>query len=304
MKPDPPDFEVVVPVYRGRDKLVEFLDHVGPNTPTVVVDNSSAEDDLSGLVSQYPRSRYIDAGGNLGFSVAANLGASSATANYLVIMNPDTRPTEVALRELVGYLEAHPDVASCGAAGVDTTGGGAQPTFWRLLIHSLGLHLLLRRSGVFVSVRRGETLNVGWVSGSCMAIRRDAFEAVGGFDPAFFIYMSDFDLGKRLGDRGMRQVLLGDVVVPHDDGGSSDIPSVVTWERRGRAWVRFFRHWRSPPVALALSTVQVLALVSRTVLYGVTRQKRRAREMWTYSRAIVAEWIRPEIGLEERLPRK
>ena len=50
-----------------------------------------------------------------------------------------------------------------------------------------------------------------------MAIRREAFEAVGGYDPEYFIYMSDFDLGRRLQQAGYRQRILGDCVVPHDD---------------------------------------------------------------------------------------
>ena len=291
---DYPAFDVIVPVYRSRHVLGKFLEALDVSVPVILVDNSAGDEDLSDVIAQYPNVRYIDSGGNLGFSAASNLGAAASTAEYFVFMNPDTRPTVGSLSKLVGFLAENADVASCGAAGFDTTGGGAQPTMMRMLVHSLGLHRVFRLSGIFFAPRHSETLDVGWISGSCLAIRRSAFESVGGFDPTFFVYMSDFDLGNRLGRNGLRQVLRGDVVVAHDDGGSSDISSTVTWERRGRAWTHYLRRTRPVPSAVGITGLLVAGLAARTLLYAVTGQRMRAREMWTYLRSAIAEWMSPE----------
>ena len=291
---DNPAFDVIVPVYRSRHVLGRFLEGLDVSVPVILVDNSAGDEDLSDLIAHHPNVRSIDSGGNLGFSAASNLGAEASTADFFVFMNPDTRPTADSLSKLVGFLAEHDDVASCGPAGVDTSGGGAQPTMMRMLVHSLGLHRIFRFGGIYFFPRQSETLDVGWISGSCLAIRRSAFDAVGGWDPTFFIYMSDFDLGDRLDQTEMRQVLLGSVVVPHDDGGSSDLSSTVTRERRGRGWTIYFRHTHRMPYALGLSTLLVLGLAARALLYAVGGQQTHSREVWTYLRSAIAEWLKPK----------
>jgi len=129
-----------------------------------------------------------------------------------------------------------------------------------------------------------------------MAIRRKVYETIGGFDPAYFIYMSDFDLGLRLHQAGYRQVVLGDVVVPHDDGGSSDVPSSWTWRRRGCAWTRFLRRTHSLPSALGLSSLLVAGYAIRAVAYALTGRRARAQELGSYGLAVLQEWVSPDSG--------
>jgi N-acetylglucosaminyl-diphospho-decaprenol L-rhamnosyltransferase len=287
------DVEVILMVYRGQRVLGEFLDAVGTSMPVLLIDNSYHEEDLSDLLAAYPNVRRVDSGGNIGFSAAANLGARMSTATYLVFMNPDTQPSIKAISELVDYLKANPTVGACGAAGKGTAGGGAQPTARRILAHTIGLHKRSPLSGIYFQRLEDRPVDVEWVAGSCLAIRAEVFRDIGGFDPDYFIYMSDFDLGLRLLKAGHRQVVLGHVVVPHDDGGSSDVPALATWERRGRAWVRFLRRTRPLPGALGLTMILAAGYAVRTVLYILTGRRLRAREVATYLRAIAAEWLRP-----------
>ncbi|MEA2000981.1 MAG: glycosyltransferase family 2 protein [Actinomycetota bacterium] len=289
-----PRFELVVVAYKSRQALVPFLGHLGTNVPVILVDNSFHEDDLGDVVDRYPNVRHIDSGGNLGYSAASNLGARESTADCLIFMNPDTQPSANALEALIDYLEAHPTVGCCGAAGINTAGGGAQPTVSRVTAHALGLHRRLPLAGLYYQDIGGRRIDVGWVAGSCLAIRRKTFTAVGGFDPRYFIYQSDFDLGMRIAQRGLRQVVLGDVVIPHTDGGSSDLPSTWTWEKRGRAWTRFLRNTRRRPAALLLSGLLLAGYGVRAVLYTAMRRHNRAHEMRTYVIAGVREWISPE----------
>ncbi len=292
--PDTPAFEVIVPIYRSRRVLGPFLAGIGPGVDVTLVDNAYGEDDLADLLSGLSNVRVRDAGGNIGFSAAANLGAESSDAEYLIFMNPDTRPSERSLRRMVEFLQEHPQVAACGAAGDGTAGGGAQPTMPRVIAHSLGLHRVLPRAGVYWTIEDTERIAVEWISGSCLAIRRSAFMAAGRFDEAYFVYMSDIELGSRLVRIGSVQMLLGDVVVPHDDGGSSDLPEVWVWRRRGAAWARFLRRTRRLPAALGLSVIVGAGYALRVVGYRLAGRRLRAVEMRSYLDAFLAEWIHPE----------
>jgi GT2 family glycosyltransferase len=285
--------EVVLMVYKSRRVLPAFLEGIGTGLPVVLVDNSYLEDDIGDLLADYPNVRRVDAGGNIGFSAAANLGARSTSTPILIFMNPDTRPRAATLDSLVEYLQSNPDVAAVGASGVGTAGGGAQPTLRRVLAHVVGWTRRSPSSGVFYQELGGRHLDAEWISGSCMAIRREAFEAVGGYDPEYFIYMSDFDLGRRLQQAGYRQRILGDCVVPHDDGGSSDLPTPWTWERRSRAWVRFLRRTQPLPAALAITSLFAVGYAARIVIYAVSGQHNRCREQLTYLTALASEWARP-----------
>jgi GT2 family glycosyltransferase len=284
--------EVIVMVYRSGHVLGSFLQGLGRELPVLLIDNSFGDEDLSTLLADYPNVRHIDAGGNIGFSAAANAGARASTAPYLVFMNPDTRPTATHIEELVRFLEQHPDVAACGAAGNGTAGGGALPTMRRVLAHTLGLHRRRPFSGIYYQQLDGADVEVEWIAGSCMAIRSSVFQAVGGYDPDYFIYMSDFDLGLRLQLAGHKQMLLGDVLIPHDDGGSSDLPQLWTWQRRGRGWIRFLWRTRSLVAAMGLSLVLIGGNAVRSLLYGLRGNRKKAIETRAYAVAMVGELIR------------
>ena len=285
-------FEVVVVAYQSRAPLTSFLESLGSGVSVIVIDNSAEIDDLTDLVRRFPKVRLVDAGGNLGFSAGANLGARHSKAEYLVFMNPDTLPSEAALGRMIAVLKESNTVASCGAAGVGTAGGGALPTIPRVLAHSLGLHRLFPMIGMYYVPRHGGSIDVGWVSGSCLAIRRSDFESVGGFDESYFVFMSDFDLGRKLSLRDRSQLLLGDVTVPHLVGGSSDIPAEWTWDQRGIGWAQYLRRTMPRWRGFAIAVLLVAGYVARRVIYAAARRRIKADEVATYSRSLIAEWKR------------
>lgn len=284
------NYEVVVIAYQSRDPLTSFLESLGPGPSVIVIDNSFEIDDLGDLVQRFPNVRHVDAQGNLGFSAGANLGAQHSEAEYLVFMNPDTLPTEVHLDQMIAVLEESKAVASCGAVGIDTSGGGALPSIPRVVAHSLGLHRLFPMIGIYYYPTRGGLIPVGWVAGSCLAIRRTDFETVGGFDESYFVFMSDVDLGRKLGLAGRSQLLLGDVTVPHLDGGSSAIPSEWVWNQRGKGWAQYLKRTLPRWKGLMTGSVLVGGFLGRAIIYTVARRTIKASEVATYSRSFVAEW--------------
>ena len=66
--------------------------------------------------------------------------------------------------------------------------------------------------------RRDEPADAAWVSGAACLVLRSAFDAVGGFDPEFFLYKEEEDLFLRIRRAGGRVLYLPSVRVRHDEG--------------------------------------------------------------------------------------
>ena len=288
-------YELVVVSYRSRRPLARLLDAVD-GVRVVVVDNAADVDGVRDLVNAHTAVRYLDAGGNVGFAAAANLGAAASEADVVIFVNPDCLPTRPVLDELASSLSNQPDIASCSPALQDAdgriarVGGGWAPTVTRCLVHAVAGHLFLRRGGIWVTPRPGEVLEVGWLAGTCLAARRSTFHAVGGFDERYFLYNEDMALGDRFRRRGMRQVLRADLAVEHLGGGSSAVPPRGLWLLRAASLGRYIDDHNGAVSALSMRAALSAGWLLRAGAFSITAaRRRRRREMLTY----VAGVLRP-----------
>ena len=113
---------------------------------------------------------------------------------------------------------------------------------------------------------------VDWVSGACFLVRRTAFEQVGGFDEAYFMYAEDVDLCWRLGRAGWRVLYAPDAEIVHLQGVSTDRHPFRMIVEHHRSLLRFAvrssRGWRRlllPLVALGIGVRAGLACLSRVL---------------------------------------
>lgn len=278
-------YEIILVIYRGRRQLEDFLGCLPAEASLVVVDNSYHDDDVRDLLTARPDTRHIDSGGNVGFSVAANLGARASEAPVLIFFNPDTRPTPEVLEELAGYLESHPGCASCGALG-----GGQEPGVLRVAAHVLELDRLWPAAGLYVEPQPGRTIRVDWVHGACWAVRRNVFLESGGFDPRYFIYPSDIDLGCRLSRAGHQQVVLGDLPVAHAGVGSSeDFTPATGWEKMGEGWTRYLRNEYGAVRRGLMLALFAAGYAARGLLYTALGREAIAVQMRALVRGIAGE---------------
>lgn len=279
--------EVVVVAYRSRAQVEQLIAGLPPGAPLVVVDNADGADGLRELLSSRPGSRYLT-GGGVGFARAANLGARSSTADVLVFVNPDTRPTAGDLAALVEDVVVDPTCAASAGTGVDAAGrgriGGAgwEPTPLRALVHGLGLHKAFPRAGVYATPVVGRALDVDWVSGAVMAVRRQTFLDLGCFDESFYVYCEDIALGRAARQRGLHEKLRTDVPIVGASGGSG-APSSEMMRLRGAALVQYVRGRRSPPSALAVRAAVTVGYALRTVQRLVLRDRALAAQHWAYT---------------------
>src|SRR6185436_15540595 len=92
--------------------LQSLVGHTGPFPTTItVVDNASKDGTASRVRQKWPSVEVIDAGANLGFARANNLGIRATSSDYVLLMNPDTVAPPGAIQTLVRGLASHPDAA-------------------------------------------------------------------------------------------------------------------------------------------------------------------------------------------------
>ncbi|MGH9077258.1 MAG: glycosyltransferase family 2 protein [Acidimicrobiales bacterium] len=198
----------------------------------VVVDNASTDASPTGDApgGGLDGSEWVAAGANLGYGRAANLGAATVPGADLLVCNPDLVVSAGAVDALRARLDAEPAWGVVGPR-LDNPDSSLYPSARAFpgLVDALGHGLLGSVAPANRFTRRYRMLDwdhdtpqpVDWVSGACFLARREAWDEVGGFDPAYFMYMEDVDLCWRLGQAGWRVGYEPAAVVAHHQGAST-----------------------------------------------------------------------------------
>jgi N-acetylglucosaminyl-diphospho-decaprenol L-rhamnosyltransferase len=232
-----PDITVIIVNYNSGAHLAECLTSLdaglaGFNWEGVVVDNASTDNSESvAEEAEGGRVRLVRLAGNTGFAAAANLGARTGTANRLLFMNPDCLASPGFLGPLLQELDT-PSLCAAVAPCVFNEDGSLQgnargdPTMMTGLFgRSTALTRLfpsarLTRRNVSFAVSQAAA-PVDWVSGSCVLVRREAFDGIGGFDERYFLYWEDADFCRRLRNAGWSVRFRPDARVVHVGARSS-----------------------------------------------------------------------------------
>jgi N-acetylglucosaminyl-diphospho-decaprenol L-rhamnosyltransferase len=207
---------VVTVTYNTGETLQPFLRSLRTASSsaldTVVVDNASESIGRERELAQQHGARFICLEENVGYGsgIAAGIAESEPT-EYVLIANPDVVFEPGAIDRMVAVADADAEIGAVGPRILDAD-GTVYPSARNLpgLGDGVG-HALFGR--IWPSnpwsrsyrVQYDEALrsrDAGWLSGACLLVRRSAYDQVGGFDPRFFMYFEDVDLGARLGEAG------------------------------------------------------------------------------------------------------
>ncbi|MGD0393759.1 MAG: glycosyltransferase family 2 protein [Acidimicrobiales bacterium] len=263
-------------------RCVEGLRSEGP-AELVVVDNGSTDGSRRELLDRFPDVAVLVPGRNLGYGSAVNRGVAATTAPSVLVCNADLEVTPGAVAGMAAVLAGDPRCALVGPLVRDPD-GQRYPSARRFpgLVDAAG-HAVL---GIFAPdnrfTRSYQQADLGaaardpevvdWVSGACFLIRRSAFEQVGGFDEAYFMYAEDVDLCWRLGRAGWLVVYLPSAEVTHLHGVSTGRhPFRMIFEHH-RSLLRFAGRsctgWRRallPLVAVGIGFRACLACLARVI---------------------------------------
>jgi len=291
----PPRCAVIIVNYNGRPYLEACLSALcadaTPDTEIVVVDNASP-DGSAGLVERaFPHVTLIRSPENLGFGAAANLAAQQTQGELLAFLNPDTVVEPGWLATLARALQAD------GRAGLATPKIVMLDDPQRINTCGNDLHftgLTLCRGLGAPRQAYSEVAEVSAVSGAAFVVRRSLFEALGGFDESFFLYMEDTDLSWRARLAGYTCLCVPQAVVRHDYRLRFG-PRKVFYQERNRyqMWLKGWR-WGTWLVMLpALCLAEAL-----TWGYVLLRQPRQAGNKLRACAWIARHW--PQILARRR----
>lgn len=261
-----PDVSIIVTNYNTRDLLracfASMEGRLGrPWLEVILVDNASADGSAEMTREEFPDVRVFVQERNEGFAHANNRGIRASRGRHVLILNSDTEIVDDALERMRDHMDAHPDIGALGARLLNTDGTvqlscRSFPSYRTVLFHRYSLMTRLfprnRYSAEYLmtDTNHDETMDVDWVSGACMMVRRETMDAVGLLDEGFFMYAEDVDWCYRMKQAGWRVCYLPQAEVRHHIGRSTrNVPYRMTYERHRSMW-RFYRKHYSRGIVL------------------------------------------------------
>lgn len=221
---------VVILNWNGAKYLKRFLPSVISNSPeadVIVIDNSSSDESVELLKSEFENVQTIVLDKNYGFAEGYNKGLQDLDYEYFVLLNSDVDVPKNWLSPQIAYLNSDPKLVACaplilsyaeqdcfeyaGAAGGYLDKDGFAFCAGRIF------YAFEKNTGQYNTNRE-----VFWASGAALTIKSSAWKEVNGFDGTFFAHMEEIDLCWRLKNRGYKIGVCGEAKVYHIGGGTLD----------------------------------------------------------------------------------
>lgn len=259
--------DIIIVNYNSTDHLLRCLKSIfdkarGLALEVWVQDNHS-RDDVDRVSRAFPQVRLTKNDRNLGFARAVNQAINESCSPYVLILNPDTLVNEGFFENALAYMESHGETGVMGPRILDLDGAiqGSARLFPNLMTALFGRKSILTkmfpnnpvtRENILTGRSDGITpMEVDWVSGACMLVRRQAIDDVGVMDARFFMYWEDADWCRRMWLGGWRVVYFPRPSVVHYVGvssGKNAVRSVVEFHRS--IYRLFKKHSRKPDLFL------------------------------------------------------
>ena len=246
-----------------------------------IVDNDSQDgsfEAMTAVAAGWPRVRVLQSGRNGGYGAGNNFGIRAGLPDgtrpdYVYILNSDAFPAGDAIRALVDFLDAHPEV---GFAGSHIHGEAGEPHTTAFRFPSIagefegaartGPISRLLRAWVVAPDLPVVTTRVDWLAGASVLMRRDVLDQVGLFDEAFFLYFEETDLCRRAALAGWPTFYVVESRVMHIGSVSTGMKG---WRRVPEYWFRSRRHYFEKNHGRVYAMGATLAHVAGMGVYGL-----------------------------------
>src|SRR3989339_184942 len=190
------------------------------NFKLFVIDNSCDPRQAKILEEEtrkYPNAELVINKKNLGYAGGHSVIDGKELGDYIVSVNPDILFKEKdALQKMMDYMDEHRDIGILGPQQINDSGELAMsvrafPKFYLQVARRMFLrHLPVIKDKVAYDEMRhldySVIQDVDWLQDSCVAIRRDLWEKVGGYNGYYFLFMADTEICVRAWKEGYRVV--------------------------------------------------------------------------------------------------
>lgn len=270
---------VITVTYSPGKHLRELLDSLPRATErecvVLLADNGSTDSAPQQAAAENDHVEFAATGGNLGYGAGMNFGVQAAhkiwgsdelADDFVLLTNPDVVFHDGAIDALLECAGRYPNAAAFGPRIIETD-GTTYPSARALpsLVDGIGHAIFadIWPSNPFSArYRQGQDMETereaGWLSGSCLLVRKQAFARVGGFDERYFMYFEDTDLGDRFTRAGYSNIYCPSAQISHAQGHSTEAESVsaimlrVHHESAARYLCDRLPHWYQAPVRWGL----------------------------------------------------
>ncbi len=268
-----PLFSILILCWKSNPYISACLDSLNSQTvqdfETLLVDNGSPDpiEDMDFTAYSDLHIRFFALETNIGFAAGNNYAAQFARGKFLVLLNADAFPAPDWLENVRAGIQKYPNcffASKLIMANHPEKYDGKGDAY-----HSSGL--VWRKSYNTLISKISETdREVFSACGAAAIYPREAFERVNGFDPDYFSYLEDVDLGFRLRLIGYRCIFLPNAIVKHVGSGSTSARSdfSVYYGHRNLVWT-FLKDmpgvlfWILIPFHLLVNLIQILGYVFR-----------------------------------------
>ena len=276
--------------YNSSKLLYECLSSINksPNgfAYNIFVFDNGSQDPVHVIKHDFPAVSLIENESNVGFSKAVNQIIKCTSNPYIVLLNPDTVINPCFFDRMKSFMDSNKDVGIAGPKIFNSNGsiqgsGRAFPTFYSAFFgrsswvskffprNRFTLNFLLSNNS------DGKTpMEVGWISGACMVVRRKALEKVGLLDERFFLYWEDVDWCRRMWDNGWKVVYYPGASIQHQVGGSSDQNIWRTTYEFHKSAYRYFTKYENPSSLFLKMTIFFGLSCRFTWILGIRLVKR------------------------------
>ncbi|WP_035673432.1 glycosyltransferase family 2 protein [Flavobacterium sp. 83] len=227
------DISIIIVNYRGwkaLDECLASIDAISSKTFTfevIIVDNFSNDGQFDFFKQKYSKFTFIENSGNNGFSNGCNFGASIATGNHFLFLNPDTKLTLEALETLFQTAVSHPEIGILSCLQINENDvfykqNNLFPAFGRFF--GISRSLFRKRNKAKLEKRFNNTADLfypDWVTGAVIFISREWFIKIKGWNEDYWLYFEDVDLCKKVFDTGGKVAVTRKATIFHQHGGAS-----------------------------------------------------------------------------------
>lgn len=239
---------IIILNYKSKGLLKQCLKGIVLSQPKIeyeiiVVDNNSGDGSLAmtknlltkeyfskqekliGQEIEIPPYKTIQSPVNGGFSAGNNIGIKASVGEYFMILNPDIAIVPGVIEKMVEYMEKNPKAGIIGPKllNPDQTvqyscrrfPNYLVPLFRRSIVGRLPFAKKMVDSYLMIDFDHQKTVEVDWLFGACLLIRRSASEKIGLLDERYFMYFEDMDYCRRFWENGYKIIYLADVEIIH-----------------------------------------------------------------------------------------
>ena len=279
------NLSIIIVNYNAKDVLSQCLNSIYENTKEVnfeiiVIDNNSKDGSPQIIQQKFPQVKLIQNLSNLGLTRAQNQGLRQAQGKYILILNNDTFLRPQAIIKLIDFMDKTPSAGIAGPRIYTDTRPQISFAWLPKKPHFFLPYILFKKIFLAYELKKchydyDQNIEVDYVSGACLIIRKDIIRKLGLMDEGYFVYNEDDDLCLRARQSGWKTYYVPEAKVMHykGKGGGQLHPYRVIFEIHKGIFRLYRKFYLQPNLLLDGFMIGILTLrFGLAILLKITSQ--------------------------------